>query len=361
MSVHRPRTAPWLRDSTRNAAGVASPEAGTDAEAWDRELSRFASPAPLNQAWAWGQVQARTGWRVDRLRFAGRAPVTVLVQGSGPMRWAFVPRGPVDSSAELLEMLAGWARSAGLARLRVEPEIGPDVRPLLLRLGFHRVADVQPSHTRILSLGSETDMLASLHRSTRYNIGYAEKRGVTVEMGSDAEELARHMAASAARAGVNLPGAPYIRLLLDSLPTSRTFVARHEGDSLCALLVAVHDGRAYYLYSGSNGLKRNLKAMNLAMWCAMRYAAEVGCRDFDLWGIAPDNDPTHPWHGFTEFKRGFGGRDVEYAGTWDLALSPAASLAIEARDVALKNLRRLRHHSSYRKALQRKVAKYLPA
>lgn len=78
------------------------------------------------------------------------------------------------------------------------------------------------------------------------------------------------------------------------------------------------------------------------MWRGMRYAASVGCRDYDLWGIAPNDDPHHPWHGFTEFKRGFGGDEVEYPGSWDRVLSASANLAVDVHDVALKAVRRLR-------------------
>jgi lipid II:glycine glycyltransferase (peptidoglycan interpeptide bridge formation enzyme) len=131
-------------------------------------------------------------------------------------------------------------------------------------------------------------------------------------------------------------------MVLRTIPQTRTFVARHEGEALCALMVAVHDRRGYYLFSGANGHKRNLKAMDLAMWHGIRYAARMGCRDYDLWGIAPDSDPRHPWHGFTEFKRGYGGAEVAYAGTWELTLSTPAALAIDVEQRALKVIRRLR-------------------
>ncbi len=54
----------------------------------------------------------------------------------------------------------------------------------------------------------------------------------------------------------------------------------------------------------------------------MRAAAREGCRDFDLWGIAPpSSDSFHPWYGLGLFKAGFGGRSLEYVGAWDLVFS----------------------------------------
>ena len=264
----------------------------------------------------------------------------VLVQGGSVLRWGFVPRGPIGCDERVLEALIDWARTSGLARLRVEPEVSPEARTLLEAHGFRRAADVQPSRTRIVELGSDDEMLASFRRTTRYNIRHAERSGVVVEEGADAAELARQVFASASRAGVNLPGRPYLEMALQTVPSTRTFVASHDGEALCALMVAVHDGRGYYLFSGANGRKRNLKAMDLAMWHGIRYAARLGCRDYDLWGIAPDSDPRHPWHGFTEFKRGYSGFEVEYVGTWELTLSTPSALAIDLQQRALRAVRR---------------------
>ena len=48
-----------------------------------------------------------------------------------------------------------------------------------------------------------------------------------------------------------------------------------------------------------------------------------GMKYFDFWGIAPDDAPAdHPWKGFTEFKKSFGGYPVHYAGTYDIVVRP---------------------------------------
>ena len=56
-------------------------------------------------------------------------------------------------------------------------------------------------------------------------------------------------------------------------------------------------------------------------WAAMTAAAEAGLREYDLWGLPPDGDPSHPWAGLWQFKTGFGGEMVEYAGAWELVFS----------------------------------------
>jgi lipid II:glycine glycyltransferase (peptidoglycan interpeptide bridge formation enzyme) len=346
MGVHRlPDRLDWRRRETSRAVERLDGR-GVDrdafARAWDRDLSAVLTPAPLTQSWAWGDVQAASGWEPVRLEVPGTGVVLVLTQQVGPLRWGYVPRGPADCGVLALEALIDWSRRAGLARLRIEPQGGPGVSSLLGGFGFRRAADVQPSRTRIVRLCRDQEMLASFKRTTRYNIRLAERSGVTVDEGSEAGELAGQVAASAGRAGVSLPGRAYFEMLLALLKGSRTFVARHGGEALCATFIALHDGRAYYLYSGSNRHKSQLKAMDLMMFRTMQYAARSGCGDYDLWGITTSTDPAHPWYGFSEFKRGFGGEVVEYTGTWDLTLSTASAAALDLRERTLHAYRRMR-------------------
>lgn len=314
-----------------------------DAEGWDeqlRELSRPA-PAPLLQSWGWGEVQARAGWRVERLRLPGGGVASVQLRGRQPFERGYVPRGPVPADRASLEGLVGWARERGLARLRVEPEVGQDLAGVLRELGFRPSPQVQPQYTMIVKLSPEEEALASFNRGTRYNIRLAEKRGVTVVEGTDAAEMARQSGASAARQGIRLPPASYYQLLLDRLPWARTYVARVDDQPVAAMLVIHFDGRGYYMFSGSNGEKRELKPVYAAKWAAIRAAIGAGCRDYDLWGVPPGPDRTHPWYGLWEFKSGFNGELVEYVGCWDLVLGELRHGVGEATERARRRLGRL--------------------
>lgn len=75
-------------------------------------------------------------------------------------------------------------------------------------------------------------------------------------------------------------------------------------------------------------------------WHALRWARELGCRRYDLWGIpdalgraagAADEDERaalesaaqkDPLIGVYRFKKGFGGRIVRYLPAYDLPLIP---------------------------------------
>jgi hypothetical protein len=310
---------------------------------WDEALAEVQSPPPLLQSWGYGEVQAREGWTVERLVLPGGAQATLLLKGSGPLRWAYCPRGPVPATADAVAELADWARRQRLARLRVEPEAPIALGGELRLLGFRPAAEeVHPRHTLLVPLGPPDEMLDRLKPKHRYNVRLAERRGVLVEVGEDAVELKRQSEGTERRQGISLPSVELYQHRLELLEWCRIYVARYRGEALAAIMVARFAGRSYYLFGGACGRHLNLMPTYAVQWAAMVDAYQAGCRDYDLWGIPPSRDPSHPWHGLWQFKSGFGGRVVEYCGVWDLVLSPVAARLDHLATRARRAARRLR-------------------
>ncbi len=321
----------------------------SDSERWDREVDERATPAPLLQSWAWGEVQARAGWSIERVRLAAGAMASVQIRAVGPVREAYVPRGPVPGGPEAVDALVAWARGAKIALLVVEPEVTGTFGDALKQRGFEPVAPIQPQHTRIIRLRAPAEMLATFRHGRRYNIRAGTRRGVTVLEGKDAAELARQSAAVERRESIHLPDRHYYELLVDLLPWCRTYVARapESGEALATVLVARHSGRAYSLFAGRSGAHPELMGNDLAWWSAISAAAEAGCRDFDLWGVPPPGSgPQHPWHGLGFFKAEFGGDEVNYPGAWQLTVSAAGSSLISLERRSRAYVRRLKRNIS---------------
>lgn len=319
------------------------------AESWDRELEERASPSPLLQSWAWGEVQSRAGWTVERVRLDAGALASVQVRGVGPVREAYVPRGPVPATREAIEALVAWARGRRFARLRVEPEATAELAVVLHEMGFAAAEPTQPANTRIVPLGDPAAVLKAVDRGTRYNIRLAERRGVLVEEGSEGGVLADQSAAVEERSAISLPRGGYYELLLSLLPWCRTYVARHPetNEALSAVLVARHAGRGYNLFAGRSGAHSDLKSNELAHWRAISGCAAAGLVDYDLWGVPPAGaGADHLWHGIGAFKAGFGGREVDYAGAWQLVLSETGSRLIALEKKARPGIRGLKRNIS---------------
>jgi FemAB family len=313
----------------------------TDEQRWDAELDERASPAPLLQSWAWGEVQSHAGWSVERVRFpSGSAIASVQIRSVGRTREAYVPRGPVPATADAIDLLVAWARNFGVARLVVEPEAPADFKEVMKERGFTRGQPIQPQHTRIVRLGPPDELLKTFRHGRRYNIKAGLKRGVVVEEGKDAAELARQSAAVERRESIHLPDRRYYELLLNTLAWCRTYTAYapETRQPLATVLVARHAGRAYSLFAGRSGAHPELMGNDLAWWSAISAAATAACADFDLWGVPPPRaGPSHPWHGLGFFKAEFGGEEIAYAGAWELIISPGGArvLSLERKTKAL--------------------------
>src|SRR4029077_16527182 len=120
--------------------------------------------------WGWGEVQSHAARTVERVRLSSGAMESGLLRGLGPVREAYVPRGPVPASPDAIGALIDWARAAKVARITVEPEAPMDFGAVMIERGFKPAGPVQPQHTRILKLAPPDQMLATFKHGRRYNI-----------------------------------------------------------------------------------------------------------------------------------------------------------------------------------------------
>jgi lipid II:glycine glycyltransferase (peptidoglycan interpeptide bridge formation enzyme) len=326
----------------------------------------------LLQSRFWAEFRRQLGWepRAFACRSGGCDFSLLVLLRPLPLgqRLAYAPHGPEVPSPEqengrLLAALASALRPqlAGCLflrydlpwALRPEAEAGLHAggvgaaglpRGGLRAAGLHAAGlrkapmDIQPPDTVVLDLGYEEEsLLAAMKAKTRYNIGLAAKKGVRVEEGGAADlpawyELYRE---TARRDRITLHDFDYYRRQFESAresgrqggpaagqepgspPELKLLLARHEGDLLAGIIVALHGRAATYLYGASSDAKRNLMPAYALQWEAIRLARRRGCLTYDLFGIPPSPDPAHPMHGLYRFKTGFGGRIVNRPGCWD--------------------------------------------
>jgi lipid II:glycine glycyltransferase (peptidoglycan interpeptide bridge formation enzyme) len=293
--------------------------------------------AHLLQTSTWGELKARHGWRPLRLA-RGQAGAQVLLRQVLPgIRVAYVPRGPVGPWKEVLPELIAGSRAAGAFTLILEPDADdPEARDLA-GLGFVPSArSVQPATSLRVDLqGSEEEILARMHQKTRYNIGLAGRRGVSVRRWDDPEGFAAMLRSTGDRQGFGVHTPAYYRDAFDLFQPrgeAELLLAEFDGEVLGALMVFGCGRGAWYLYGASTTARRELMATYLLQWEAMRWARRRGAAWYDLWGI-PDASPEALEAGFEHrrdglwgvyrFKRGFGGVWFQTPGAWEKPIRPA--------------------------------------
>ena len=220
-----------------------------------------------------------------------------------------------------------------VSHLRIEPRW---VRLPDFVSGFQSVpplADyyLEARDTRCIDLRpSEAAILAQMKPKGRYNIGVARRHGVRVIEDTSPQGLSDFQSIyeeTAARQGTAAKPPDYFETLLSlSSPSHHgsIFFAECLGVRLATALVVYFGPRATYFFGGSRDIRRDVMAPYLLHFEIMGKAKALGHQWYDLWGIAPPNEPDHPWRNFTAFKAKFGGEEVHLVRTLDYVYNPAA-------------------------------------
>jgi len=195
----------------------------------------------------------------------------------------------------------------------------------------------------------EDDLLAEMHKKHRYNINYAERKGVTVRR-SDGDEknfgvFYSLLDETAQRQKYFIHGRNYYETLWEMLgpkgkKIAHILIAEHKGVPLTAWMVFTYDGVLYYPFGGSSEKQKNLQHSLAASWDAVKLGKELGCTTFDMWGAAEiPNNEDDPWFGFTQFKMRFGGKFIRYMDSYDFVINgPAYNLFNSANNLRWKLL-----------------------
>jgi lipid II:glycine glycyltransferase (peptidoglycan interpeptide bridge formation enzyme) len=346
------------------------PATDADAPAWSRFLARRASGDFLHD-WAWADVAAFDSQ--PQLRFvlededeivAIAAPLARPILG-GREFW-YVPHGPVldfsDARATervraLVIGLREVARRHRAVAVKLEPRLEANDPALAVfqGRGLRRTDEhLQVQNTRIVELLDNDALLASFDKDTRYSVRRADREGVEVTVVDGAhpraiDDLHALVAETQARAGFPLPPLERYRIAWRALAEAgraAILEARREGELLASGMVVIEGDRSFYLFSGSRREGRGEPkryASYALQWAMMRLARSRGARYHDLWGVAPPGaGPEHPWHGVGLFKRGFGGREVSWIGSWDLVIDPTIYRLRAATSIARGWLRGFR-------------------
>lgn len=328
------------------------PATDADADAWQAFLAVTASGDFLHD-WGWADVAAFDGepqrryvlTEDDVIVAIAAAQVRPVMRGR---EFWYVPHGPVldyghARAAERMRALITGLRIAARAHsaiaVKLEPRLAADEVALSIfeRRGLRRMPEtLQVGQTRIVDLAADEALLAGFDRDTRYGVRRSEREGVTVSVTDDGadrraiDDLHALVGETQRRAGFPMPSFERYRTAwraLGGAGRAAILEARRSNELLASGMVVITGDRSFYLFSGSRREERGEPkryASYALQWAMLRLARDRGVRQHDLWGIAPpDAGPDHAWQGVGLFKKGFGGHEVVWAGSWDLVVDPA--------------------------------------
>jgi lipid II:glycine glycyltransferase (peptidoglycan interpeptide bridge formation enzyme) len=307
---------------------------------WDKRQRDLRSS--FLQTALWARFQASVGHKPHFV--SGDGWSCLLLERKAPIgRYLFAPYGPTVSKnatpQAALESIKAYGRSQKADWLRLEPvisQLSPDEqRRILKAAGGRPVREVEPGLTRIVDLKRPADdILASFSQTTRNIIRRNQRQAIlTFKTSRDPEDmpiLTDMLEKVARRKSIGFFTADYYRRQAEILMPAGMMTLEIACDGQTPVGAAIiHDfaGISSYTNAGSLPEARDRNVSALLLWQAMVNAKDRGNTAIDLYGIAPDDaGPSHPWHGFSGFKKKFGGEVMERAGTWDIPLTPKYKL-----------------------------------
>jgi len=301
-----------------------------DKNVWN-QLVGEKHPNQFLQSWEWGEFQKALGREVRRFKIDKDdflVSLGQIVRYDLPLgfTYLYLPRGPLATGAaqnHAEEFLRIFQREVG----------GFFASPIFVRAesadfdfsrapGFRRTRDVQPSRTLILNLEKDEDeLLQAMHQKTRYNMRLAVKHEVGIRKmeENEFEKFWNLIQVTTARDKFRAHPKSYYEKMIQALGRDmcQVWFAEYKGEVIAANLMIFWGDTVTYVHGASSSDHRNVMAPHLLHWEIIKRAKELGYKFYDFWGVAPKDEPAHPWAGISRFKRGFGGEEVSYAGTFD--------------------------------------------
>lgn len=174
---------------------------------------------------------------------------------------------------------------------------------------------------------TEQQLLAEMKPKTRYNIGLAKRRGVRIKIangkwlmanGNTRNNFFELLQQNARRLKIFRMPQPWFKAQVGAFGDKCFGVlalrlrSGQEAELLAGNFFMTSPNGCFYSHNGSTELGRRLMAPSLCTWEGMREAKRRGLKTFDFEGIYDGSRWLRRWQGFTRFKKGFGGEEVEF-------------------------------------------------
>jgi peptidoglycan pentaglycine glycine transferase (the first glycine) len=344
-------------------------------QAWNELIASMPIPHLL-QTWEWSQVKAKYGWQPmpfvwnDQQSAMSNQPLAtaMILKRSVPVGGfakklcvLYIPKGPnLDWNDTILRQrvlgdLQMFAKRQGAIFVKVDPDValgqgvprteeavefngGQEVWSELMRLGWRFSQDqIQFRNTVLINLfPSDDELLRCMKQKTRYNIHLAQKKGVTVRVGTadDLPMLYRMYTETSVRDGFLIREEGYYQTVWrtfgyssrvahsQSTPFHELLIAEVDGEPVGAVSMFYFAGQAIYLFGMSRDEQREKMPNYLLQWEAMRRAKVLGCKIYNLWGAPNEFDESDGLWGVFRFKEGLGGYVLRTIGAWDFTPNP---------------------------------------
>ncbi|MBR1939598.1 peptidoglycan bridge formation glycyltransferase FemA/FemB family protein [Candidatus Saccharibacteria bacterium] len=294
--------------------------------------SKNSKPAPSDlhflQSKAWEEFQQSEGYKTFRQK--GQDFEFMAILKNTPLgNYLFLPYGPcLKNKAALAAATHAIKKLAAEQKcffVRIEPTI-PFTEPEMRKIGARKSHHIDPEHTWILDLPKTDEEIYQIigKNKARAHRNRALKN-ITVRTSKDVADMDiffKFYEDVAKKDNFQTSERNYLAHQL-KFDFATLYIAEFEKQAIAATIMYSGKDACYYAYAGADYEHRKKEGGAILLTQMLFDARAAGKKYFDFWGITTSDDPADPWFGFTKFKKSFGGRQIDYAGTYDIVLSPA--------------------------------------
>ncbi len=266
----------------------------------------------LRQTPAWANYLKRIGWKVEKINdnyyYLKKIPLLgYILKIQRPKKINFKDIKSLEKKYKIYQV-------------SIEPNLSffSLSHNQLLKQGFKKSKSFSlPTKTIQINLTqSEGKILSQMHSKTRYNIKIAQRNNIKIIKSDNIEEFVKFWRENFERKRfLFLSQKKNIIALYKAFgKNANLLIAKKNNKTIAGLLILKTKDTAYYMYASSNNLGRKLFAPTLLTWQAILLAKKSKCKIFDFDGIYDERFPLKSWQGFTRFKKGFGGHEIDYPG-----------------------------------------------
>ena len=278
------------------------------------------------QSREWEEFQKAEGFEIFREKGKNFEFMAIL-KPTSLGNYLFLPYGPTlkdkKSLKSAISAIKKLAKEKNCIFARIEPTI-PFSAAEMKKFGAKKSHHIDPEHTWVLDLPKTDEEIyqiigknkARAHRN--HKIKEISLR--TSKNPADMKIFFKFYESVAEKDNFQTNERKYLENQL-KFNFATLYIAEFQGKPIGATIMYTGKDACYYAYAGADYEFRKKEAGAILLTQMLMDARAAGKKIFDFWGITTSENPKNPWYGFTKFKKSFGGRQIDYAGTYDIPIN----------------------------------------
>ncbi len=245
----------------------------------------------------------------------------------------YLPYGPVFFSSinesKLSDALKTFGESLTAVLVRIDPEATPTLLQQTPRF-FYRSVYHQPRGEWVQDITkSESELLAAMHKKTRYNISKSEKQDLTTRFFNGEHVTAfteffieLNSKNTESHQTTTHPDSYFENLFTLLSKDQNHFIAiTRKDETVIAMNIFVRIGDEFFCPFGASSEEgKKLGAYYHIKWSAIQHMKSLGGTRFNWGGISVGIEDSY-LSGVTQFKQGFGGKVRNHGYLYDIVIS----------------------------------------